>query len=715
MKRILPGLLTLATFAHAAEFHVSPTGNDTNPGTVAQPFATLEKARDAARGEKGSTIQLATGTYRLTKTFELGPQDSGTIIRAVNGADVRLSGSVAAPNKSIKTVTDPAVLERLLPEVRGKVMEITVPNFRPEEFGEIGPRGFRRPYVPAPLEVFIEDEPLTLSRWPNPGQPGEPIGKVLDRGPITRKGEKPTRGGTFHYKTDLPVRWTKATDVWITGLFDNGYADNTVQVKSFDLEKKTLTTVQPHMYGFSSGKPWNRWIALNLLEEIDLPGEYAIDRAAGKVYFLPPADKDLGKSRIEVSRLSAPMIALEGATGVVIDGITLENSRGMGVYIERGANNRIRNCTLRNLGMVAVSIGKGIAADANYRHSVTGAPVSRELGSWHEHIYDNPAFDREAGTGHGIVNCQIYNIGAGAISLGGGNRMTLTPAGNFVENCDIHHFNRWDRTYKGAVNLDGVGNRISHCDIHDAPAVAIYLHGNDHVIEYNRIHDVVKEADEIGAFYMGRDPSERGNILRHNFFYHIGQWEKPITSGHGTVALHFDDCSGNGTQVFGNIFWHAGSNSAFILGTDVTVKNNLILDCHYLQNPYNRAEYAGDGRKGGIFYKRLHAVKFDQSPWKEHYPGFETFLDRIATDPRENLVANNLIVTRSILPPSKAKAPTLLRLENNRFEKSIPDLFVDPAKGNFTLKPGADIGISGFDPIPFEKIGRLDGKRLGKP
>ena len=41
-------LLTAAT-AHAAEFHVAPSGSDDNPGTQAAPFATLERARDAVR------------------------------------------------------------------------------------------------------------------------------------------------------------------------------------------------------------------------------------------------------------------------------------------------------------------------------------------------------------------------------------------------------------------------------------------------------------------------------------------------------------------------------------------------------------------------------------------------------------------------------------------------------------------------------------------
>ena len=313
MIKYIAGILFAAVLAsghaQAAEFHVAPNGSDSNPGTVDKPFATLEKARDAAREVRGQrsevrgqngeiTIILSAGTYRLTKTFELNEQDSGTAFVAAApspltdphaaSTTVRITGSMAIPNAALKPVTDKATLDRFLPEVRGKVLEVDLHALGIKEFGNFGPRGFRRPYIPAPLELFVNDEPLSVAQWPNPGQPGEPIGKILDKGPATRNGAKPTRGGTFTFKTDRPARWTQATDIWITGLFENGYADNTVQVKSFNLEKKTLTTVQPHMYGFSSGRPWNRWTALNLIEEIDLPGEFAADKGTGKLYFLPP-------------------------------------------------------------------------------------------------------------------------------------------------------------------------------------------------------------------------------------------------------------------------------------------------------------------------------------------------------------------------------------------------------------------------------------------
>ncbi|MCX6873505.1 MAG: hypothetical protein NTW21_06815 [Verrucomicrobia bacterium] len=41
----------VAQLAPAAEFHVAPNGNDANAGTAAQPFATLERARDAVRAD----------------------------------------------------------------------------------------------------------------------------------------------------------------------------------------------------------------------------------------------------------------------------------------------------------------------------------------------------------------------------------------------------------------------------------------------------------------------------------------------------------------------------------------------------------------------------------------------------------------------------------------------------------------------------------------
>ena len=54
--------------------------------------------------------------------------------------------------------------------------------------------------------------------------------------------------------------------------------------------------------------------------------------------------------------------------------------------------------------------------------------------------------------------------------------------------------------------------------------MAIHLHGNDHLVERNEIHDVCLETDDSGAIYLGQDPTYRGNRVRHNFIHDIGNY-----------------------------------------------------------------------------------------------------------------------------------------------------------------------------------------------
>ena len=82
--RLAMAFLNLALLAlpAAAEFFVSPDGDDANPGTAAKPFATLTRARDAVRaeladGEKSDIrVWLKGGTYRLTETLVLAVDEA---------------------------------------------------------------------------------------------------------------------------------------------------------------------------------------------------------------------------------------------------------------------------------------------------------------------------------------------------------------------------------------------------------------------------------------------------------------------------------------------------------------------------------------------------------------------------------------------------------------------------------------------------------------
>jgi hypothetical protein len=82
---------------------------------------------------------------------------------------------------------------------------------------------------------------------------------------------------------------------------------------------------------------------------------------------------------IEVSMLEEPLVQLKNTSFIHFNGISFECSRGIGVYIEKGNDNKIDNCVFRNLGIVGVCIGKGIEPFAELTHEGDGQPAS---GKW---------------------------------------------------------------------------------------------------------------------------------------------------------------------------------------------------------------------------------------------------------------------------------------------------------------------------------------------
>ena len=68
------------------DFFVSPTGSDSNPGTIAHPFLTIQKC--ATTAASGSTCELRAGTYHETVT-----PNSGITITSYDGEPVTLDGS----------------------------------------------------------------------------------------------------------------------------------------------------------------------------------------------------------------------------------------------------------------------------------------------------------------------------------------------------------------------------------------------------------------------------------------------------------------------------------------------------------------------------------------------------------------------------------------------------------------------------------------------
>ena len=450
-------LLAFALFFLSAgftqEIHVSIKGNDRNPGSIDRPLASLEAARDLARKiktngvntESGTKIIIHGGQYQLNTSLLLDERDGGSdeapsIWTAAAGEDVRITGGISLSAKKFTPVQNKQARNRLLANVRDNVLEIDLHALGIRNFGKHIQYGHGLSVVASPMELFFNGAPMTLAQYPNKGS--MKIGKVIDMGSVPRIGDKSNRGAVFTYTDDRHVTWAGQEDIWIQGTFNYGFADDYSQIANIDTVNKLVKLAKPHLYGVASGMDFQSYTAINILEELDSPGEWYADPNTGMLYFWPPAS--LKNETIQLSILEAPIISIEGVRNLSIEGITIEVGRGMGIYMERCNSVVIAGCTIRNLGTCGILMGQGarVLDETSSIDDYEGIPQSREIGSLQNHFYSNNAWNRNAGEQNGILSCEIYNTGSGGVFLSGGDKKTLHRGNSYVENCKVHNYNR---------------------------------------------------------------------------------------------------------------------------------------------------------------------------------------------------------------------------------------------------------------------------------
>ncbi|MDB6026807.1 MAG: putative pectin lyase [Verrucomicrobiales bacterium] len=658
------------------ELFVAPDGRDTNPGTKRKPFAMLERARDELRKSKknsssrsnGATIWIRGGTYLLKKGFALAAEDSGQsnapiVYRAFQHEQPCFVGGIELSMLAFHPVTDPAVLKRLDESARTNILQIDLRQFGLNDFGAAWPNQFRG-YNGWP-ELFFGAKPMHLARWPNTGFAR--MGVVLDSGTKPRFGEKPDRPGKITYEGNRPERWLASDEVFLDGFWSYKWYNEVLKVAKIFPREKSILFSAPHWYGVG-GPSGGDFYALNLLEELDAPEEYYLDRKTGILYFWPPKDyvDSTNKNpspKIALSLLQASMVSFTNVSNVTLQGLLFEGSRGAAITVSNGRDVLVTNCIIRNLATDAVAISGG------------------------EH--------------NGIVDCEIYGIGGAGISLDGGNRTNLISCGNYADNNHIHHFGRLFRTHKDAIFLSGCGCRATHNLIHDAPHHAMDFTGNDHLMEFNEIHHVCMETDDAAAIYTGRHWSVQGNIIRYNFIHEIGGG--PTV---GNQAIYLDDAAA-GTTCFGNVI--SQTARAFLLGggRDNIIQNNIIVDCPVPIFIDNRGIgfAATHDEDWTTLTTDLKSMPYKEEPWKSRYPYLLDYLDNRPGYPVRNVVEQNLIVRCGEMQLAQ-EARDLGTVRNN-FSTNADPGFADAVHLNFLLKANATVykELPGFKPVPVEQIG----------
>jgi hypothetical protein len=668
--------------AKALDLYVAVDGSDSRSGRSpengpgnAGPFATLERARDEIRRLKEQqslpagpvTVQVRGGIYPLKSTFELTSADSGTAENPITwqaraGECPRLIGGREVLTWS--TVTDDAVRRRLDAAARDRVRQADLKSLGITDFGTVEPGGNR-------FELFHADRPMPLSRWPNEGY--TKVGQLVGGKPVSSHGHRGDAIGKFGYEGDRPLRWTAEKEIWLSGYWFWDWADAFQPLESVDTEKRVLSIRPPyHHYGYRQGQ---RYVAMNLLSEIDSPGEWFLDRPTGTLYFWPPADANAVASGPDGGAAAAPpeartfvsvlqgLVVFKDAAHLVLRGLTFEFNRGTAVAIQGGTRIQVARCTLHNVGGQAVAI--------------------------------------RGGTRHAVVGCDIYDTGDGGVHVDGGDRMKLIPGGHLVLNNHFYRYSRNSRTYRPAVSVHGMGHRVAHNLIHDAPHMAIQFAGNEHVIEFNEIYRVCTETDDAGAIYTGRDWTWRGNRIQFNYFHHMGDYKTWV----GVMSVYLDDWASAST-VYGNVFYKAGRAVLVGGGRNNTIENNIFVDC----SPAVHIDSRGLGwakpfldDPDNTMFKALRATPYKEPPWSTRYPELVTVLDDEPALAKYNVVARNIRVGGKWLDLLDRLTDRIVRVEHNLVDQD--PRFVDAARQDFRLREDSPAFGLGFKQIPMEKIG----------
>lgn len=627
----------------AIAFFVAPSGDDANVGTQRHPFATLERARDAIRLRKatgpladgGATVYVRGGRYAVTNTFELTAADSGTaaaptVYRAWGDETAVFDGGAAVD--TLRTVDDSAILARLPASARGKVLVADLGSQGLPAFARQAGFGSGRDNETV-LELFENGAPLQLARWPNEGELR--IETVLDRFRLGATAAK-----------DRMAHWAQARDMMAAGYWKYLWADSTVAVGAVDAATGVIRLDEEPGYGLAVGSPFH---VQNLLEELDQAGEWYLDRSNGLLYVWPT--RRAWSRRLVLSRWDKPFVQAFGVAHLVLEGLTFEHGQQRGLVLDGCSDSAVVGCVVRRLG------GTGLVARGGTRLS----------------LYGNI----------------LHTLGHAGMQVSGGDRGSLTGSGIVIENNDVGHFGRLTRTYTPALLLDGCGTRVAHNHFHHAPSSAMRIEGNDHLIEYNLVDNVVRESDDQGALDMWRDPSYRGVVIRFNRWMDIG-----ANAACGQGGIRLDDAI-SGVLIYGNRFERAsrGNFGAVQIhgGRDNIVDNNLMLDCRYgvSFSPWEPARWQSFLATDEIRTLLHDQVDIGRPPYSERYPE----LASIHSASNTNTVMRNVIVNADKLFHNQ---PADASLWGNRGFAKEPDPAVAARVVGFTPLPSVDdMGLYG--------------------
>ncbi len=659
-------------------FFVSPRGNDAWSGKIAEPnragtdgpFATLAHARDAIRELKAGkplrkpvTVYLRGGVYRLAGTLVFLPEDSGTPKYPITYAAFPGEKPIVSGGREINGW-------------KGAATDTSAPQTA--DGGE-GPNAVRLYTIQIPgvkegewyfHQLFANGHRRQRARSPNTG--------FYHADGIFEAGN-PTRF-KFH-AGDIHPQWAAQGDVEVIGL--EKWAEFRMFIRGVDAATNTATLS-------AARQPWGddkdaRYWVENAPDALDSPGEWYLDRRTGTLSYLPLPGEDVTREQFIAPALTQ-LIRMDGKErsqdyvhDIVLRGLTFAYTDwslpangyvdtqaaynlDAAVDLRRARDCRIEQSTFTHLGQYAVHIWKG-----SHSNQVTGN--------------------------------EMTDLGAGGVKVGGWfmpEKPELATSDTLVADNYIHDIGIVFPAAVGVWIGQSNNNTVAHNEVADTFYTAISLGwtwgygptaAHDNRIEFNNLYNIGRGLlSDMGCIYsLGVQPGtvERNNICHDVTRYAYGGW-----------GIYLDEGSSHIT-VENNLVYRAEDGGLHQhYGLENVIRNNIFALGRTAQIQRTRKEpHLSFTFEHNIIY--WAEGKLLQGHW----------------DDDEFRMDNNLYwrVPTPGAPPLLFGKDTLEEWQKRGQDAHsiVADpLFVDPAHGNFTLKPDSPAAKIGFVPIDLSQVGR---------
>lgn len=563
--------------------YIATDGKAGGDGTPKYPIPNLEMAKKLAIAhmkEYGTEfpvrIFVKGGTYRFSEGVEFTENEfkvdfyKGLSIENYDENVPEFTGSTLLDTADFIPVTDGQTLARLHKNGRGKIATIDLRKYGIKELEQI-PNKF--------YNIYLDEIEQVNARWPNEGE--STIFSVPQQ-------------NSFTFSETDPTRWTNAKNAYVFGHFSSaGWEWHQGIIQSVNAATKTITITGAAGDTMKTTAAGTGWHAANLLEELDMPGEWFVDTEGLKLYYYPPYR--LKDRKLEMTTYLGTLLTFDNAHNIRIKGIKFSKN--------------YQPLSFKGSSIRGVTVEK-----CDFSHSQSKITVQFANGT---RTYDINILENKA-----------YNLYGNFVYFRAGDLNTLTNGNCLVKN---NHIIQASQYYKGSGAMSGpyqvsnfgsTGVSYENNIVQDLPGGAAIGTGGTHVkIMYNEVVNAGKSMSDYGAIYFGRSTSYFDTEVAYNFLH-------DFNDSNNYNALYNDDA-------YSGAYWHhnvvanmyqpciqaPGFNTRYMYNVSVnTAKTGSI---------GSRKSYSDSIHYKGYLWKETNDLIYNnEEVYRKEYPQIFEWLER---------------------------------------------------------------------------------------